>query len=51
VSYGLDDADSLRWASFPGLLSMPFAKAESSRAEAQAQPHGPVRQSREAPHR
>ncbi|HMF94310.1 MAG TPA: sterol desaturase family protein [Vicinamibacterales bacterium] len=29
VSYGLDDADPVRSASFAGLLSMPFTKAES----------------------
>jgi sterol desaturase/sphingolipid hydroxylase (fatty acid hydroxylase superfamily) len=31
VVYGLDDADPLRSASFPGLLSMPFARVRSFR--------------------
>src|SRR5262245_46906896 len=31
VIYGLDDADPVRTGSFPGLLSMPFARAKSVR--------------------
>ena len=38
VTYGLDDADRLRSASFPDLLSIPFNKTESSRPQTPSDP-------------